>query len=157
MGLREPVEVVVAIGANLGDAQASVRDAVQSLSHLPLTRLLTASSLYRTAPIQSHGPDYINAAVRLHTRLTAPELLEHLQALELAAGRERPYLNAPRTLDLDLIFFGSGAIDSPKLTIPHPRWKERAFVLLPLHDLMPERISADLLSAVSSQRIERLD
>ena len=156
MNLREPVRALVAIGANLGDPLRAVQDAIQSLGQLPLSQLRDVSSLYRTAPLASHGPDYINAAVTLDTRLTAPALLTHLQRLEMAAGRERPYPNAPRTLDLDVVFFGAGSIDSPRLTVPHPRWQERAFVLLPVRELAPERVSPALLAAVSSQRIERL-
>jgi 2-amino-4-hydroxy-6-hydroxymethyldihydropteridine diphosphokinase len=156
VNLREPVQALVAIGANLGDPLRAVQDAIQSLGQLPLSQLRDVSSFYRTAPVASHGPDYINAAVTLDTRLTAPALLTHLQRLEMAAGRERPYTNAPRTLDLDVVFFGAGSIDSPRLTVPHPRWQERAFVLLPVQELAPERVSPALLAAVSSQRIERL-
>ena len=156
MNLREPVQALVAIGANLGDPLRAVQDAIQSLGQLPLSQLRDVSSLYRTAPLASHGPDYINAAVTLDTLLTAPALLTHLQRLEMDAGRERPYPNAPRTLDLDVVFFGAGSIDSPRLTVPHPRWQERAFVLLPVRELAPERVSPALLAAVSSQRIERL-
>ena len=156
MSLREPVQALVAIGANLGDPLRAVRDAIQSLGQLPLSRLQAISSLYRTAPLAAHGPDYINAAVLLDTRLTAPELLSHLQQLETLAERVRPYPNAPRTLDLDVVFYGTGSIDSPRLTVPHPRWQERAFVLLPVQELVPERVSPALLSEVSSQRIERL-
>ena len=156
MSPRESVQALVAIGANLGDPLLAVQEAIQALGQLPSSRLRAVSSLYRTAPLASHGPDYINAAVTLDTRLTAPALLTHLQQLEAAAGRERPYPNAPRTLDLDLVFFGAGSIDSPRLTVPHPRWQERAFVLLPVQELAPEWVSPGLLAAVSSQRIERL-
>jgi 2-amino-4-hydroxy-6-hydroxymethyldihydropteridine diphosphokinase len=88
--------------------------------------------------------------------LTAPDLLQALQALELAAGRERPYPNAPRTLDLDLLMYGDATLDSPRLIVPHPRWHERAFVVYPLRDVSPERVDEATWQAVSAQIIERL-
>jgi 2-amino-4-hydroxy-6-hydroxymethyldihydropteridine diphosphokinase len=84
------------------------------------------------------------------------ELLDALQNLETIAGRERPFLNAPRTLDLDIIFYGDVALDSPRLTLPHPRWQERAFVLVPLVEISPERVSPALLSSVSNQPVSRI-
>jgi 2-amino-4-hydroxy-6-hydroxymethyldihydropteridine diphosphokinase len=87
---REPVKAYVGIGANLGDAQQAVCQAIEDLALVPGVQLLTASSLYRTAPIDSNGPDYINAVVALQTTLSAPDLLLRLQGLENGAGRERP-------------------------------------------------------------------
>ena len=150
---REPVTACVALGANLGDALASVRQALTDLNRLPQTRVLACSRLYRSAPHEAQGPDFINAVARLETRLTAPDLLAQLQALELAAGRERPYRNAPRTLDLDLLLYGDARIDSPQLTLPHPRLHERAFVLRPLAEVAPERVSPQALAAVQDQAI----
>lgn len=146
----------VALGANLGDARAAVISGLQALNHLPSTRVTRASSLYRTAPWEAHGPDFINAVAEVETGLSAPALLAELQALELAAGRERPYVNAPRTLDLDVLLYGEGRIDSPKLTVPHPRMWERAFVLVPLAEVAPARVPAHVLQAVAGQAIERL-
>ncbi|MBK6008101.1 2-amino-4-hydroxy-6-hydroxymethyldihydropteridine diphosphokinase [Ramlibacter ginsenosidimutans] len=154
--MREPVSAFVGIGANLGDAQRTVREAIASLDQMPQTRLLRASRLYRSAPVDAGGPDFINAVAQVDTRLSAPELLAQLQALETAAGRERPYRNAPRTLDLDLLLFGDARIASAALTIPHPRLRERAFVLLPLQELAPERVQAAELAAVAQQRIAPL-
>lgn len=150
---RAPVTACVALGANLGDALASVRQALTDLNRLPQTRVLACSRLYRSAPHEAQGPDFINAVARLETRLTAPDLLAQLQALELAAGRERPYRNAPRTLDLDLLLYGDARIDSPQLTLPHPRLHERAFVLRPLAEVAPERVSPQALAAVQDQAI----
>lgn len=150
---RAPVTACVALGANLGDALASVRQALTDLNRLPQTRVLACSRLYRSAPHEAQGPDFINAVARLETRLTAPDLLAQLQALELAAGRERPYRNAPRTLDLDLLLYGDARIDSPQLTLPHPRLHERAFVLRPLAEVAPERVSLQALAAVQDQAI----
>ena len=153
---REAVTAWVALGANLGDAQATVRQALRDLQALPHTTVVAASSLYRTAPHEAQGPDFINAVAMLSTRLSAPGLLDALQSLENAAGRERPYVNAPRTLDLDLLFYGDARIDSPRLTVPHPRWQERAFVLVPLAEIAPQRVPADQLRAVAGQPIEKL-
>lgn len=154
--MREPVEAFVGLGANLGDAHATLQAALQSLARLPATELLGASRIYRSAPVDAGGPDYLNAVARLSTRSSAPELLAQLQALEAAAGRERPYRNAPRTLDLDLLLYGAARIASDRLTVPHPRWRERAFVLLPLRELAPALVSDADLAAVAGQRIAPL-
>lgn len=146
----------VAIGANLGDARRAVEGAIESLGRLPHGRLVARSSLYRTAPVDAGGPDFINAVVALDTGLAPLELLAELQALELAAGRERPYRNAPRTLDLDLLIHGDAALDTPVLTLPHPRMSQRAFVLVPLAEIAPGRVSPGDLAAVAGQAIERL-
>ena len=153
---RPEVTAYVALGANLGDAAQTLRDALQRLDHTPGIRLLTASSFYRTAPIDSSGPDYLNAVAEVATTLTAPDLLAALQAIENAAGRERPYRNAPRTLDLDLLLYGDARIDSPRLTVPHPRMWERAFVLVPLNEVAPALLDAQALQAVAGQGVERL-
>ena len=153
---REPVMAWVALGANLGHARAAVLQAFDALGRLPETRLLIRSGLYRSAPHEADGPDFVNAVALLQTGLTAPALLDALHALEDAAGRERPYHHAPRTLDLDLLFYGDACIDSPRLTVPHPRLRQRAFVLHPLADVSPDRVSASDLKAVQDQPIERL-
>ncbi|WP_243457683.1 2-amino-4-hydroxy-6-hydroxymethyldihydropteridine diphosphokinase [Ottowia testudinis] len=154
---REPVTAYVALGANLGDAAAALRQAIGALNQLPGTHVSAHSSLYRTAPVDATGPDYVNAAVQLSTRLTAPDLLNALQALEQAAGRQRPYRHAPRTLDLDLLLYGDARIDSPLLTVPHPRMWQRAFVLVPLHEIAPARVGPGALAAVVGQGVRRLD
>jgi 2-amino-4-hydroxy-6-hydroxymethyldihydropteridine diphosphokinase len=127
----------IGIGANLGDAQANVEDAIARLAALPGATLLGRSSLYRTAPIDSSGDDYINAVASIDTTLAPQALLEALQEIELAHGRERPYRNAPRTLDLDLLIYGGDTIATDTLTVPHPRMHERAFVLAPLLEIAP--------------------
>ena len=151
---REPVTAYVALGANLGDAQQTVQDSLVALAHLPDTQCSGHSRLYRTAPHEAQGPDFVNAVARLETRLTAPELLDALQALENAAGRQRPYLNAPRTLDLDVLLYGHACIDSPRLTVPHPRMWGRAFVLYPLADLAADRIAPAHWEGVAGQVID---
>ncbi len=100
--------------------------------------------------------DYINAVVEVKTGLTAPDLLQHLQQLEMIAGRQRPYINAPRNLDLDLLLYGNGHIESSMLTVPHPRMWQRAFVLVPLAEIAPGLVAPDMLDAVKSQVISRL-
>lgn len=151
--MREPVTACVGLGANLGDPVAAVRQALAALDELPHTRVLRASRLYRSAPVDAGGPDFINAVALVATRLDALALLAALQALEQGAGRERPYRNAPRTLDLDLLLYGDARIDSATLTVPHPRMNERAFVLLPLAEVAPQRVAAHALAAVAGQRI----
>jgi 2-amino-4-hydroxy-6-hydroxymethyldihydropteridine diphosphokinase len=154
--LRAPVTAYVAIGANLGDASTAVLCAINDLAELPQTDLVAQSSQYQTAPIASSGPDYINAVVEMSTRLTAQELLLALQQIEFEAGRDRPYPNAPRTLDLDILLYGEARIESTHLSIPHPRMFERAFVLVPLAEIAPALVTSEQLEAVAAQAITRL-
>ena len=146
----------VALGANLGDAVRQVQQAIGWLAELPQTQRMAQSSLYRSAPVGAQGPDFINAVVALETGLSPMELLRALQALEQRAGRERPYPNAPRTLDLDLLMHGQTECGSAVLTLPHPRLRQRAFVLRPLHEIAPELVDARWLDAARDQPIERL-
>ncbi|WP_431273723.1 2-amino-4-hydroxy-6-hydroxymethyldihydropteridine diphosphokinase [Variovorax ureilyticus] len=150
------VRAYVAIGANLGDARAAVLHAIADLDTLPETRVVARSSLYRSAPVDATGPDFINAVVELETGLEPEPLLRELQRLELGAGRERPYRNAPRTLDLDLLYHGDVTMATEALALPHPRIAERAFVLLPLAEIAPGRVTQAQLRQVADQRIERL-
>lgn len=145
--------VAVGLGANLGDAGQVLREAVQAMARLPQTQLLAVSSLYRTAPMDSSGPDYLNAVALVETQQEPLDFLRALQALELAAGRERPYRNAPRTLDLDIELWADWQSDDPVLTVPHPRMWERAFVLAPLAEVAPQCVSASQLQAVQGQGI----
>jgi 2-amino-4-hydroxy-6-hydroxymethyldihydropteridine diphosphokinase len=133
-----------------------VLQAFEALACLPETQVTGCSALYRTAPHEAQGPDFINAVARINTRLTAPDVLDALQAIEHQAGRLRPYVNAPRSLDLDLLFYGDACIHSPRLTLPHPRWRERAFVLVPLAEVWPQRVGPEDLARVADQAIERL-
>jgi 2-amino-4-hydroxy-6-hydroxymethyldihydropteridine diphosphokinase len=147
----------VGLGANLGDRTAALRTALAALAALPGTRLLRVSSLYRSAPVDAGGPDYLNAVAEIATQLPPHDLLAALQAIEHAAGRERPYRNAPRTLDLDILLYGDLRLDSATLMLPHPRMHERAFVLLPLAELAPDRVLPQSLAGVEGQAIERWD
>jgi 2-amino-4-hydroxy-6-hydroxymethyldihydropteridine diphosphokinase len=131
----------IGLGANLGDARASVRGALGMLDLLPSTRLLRTSRLYRTAAWGQTGqPDFINAVVLLETTLDARALLDRLLAIERDFGRIRTSEDrwGPRTLDLDLLLFGDSVIDEPGLQVPHPHLHERAFALLPLAEIAPE-------------------
>jgi 2-amino-4-hydroxy-6-hydroxymethyldihydropteridine diphosphokinase len=144
--------VFVGLGANLGDAAAAVRAALDALDGLPGTRCVARSSLYRSAPVQAEGPDFVNAVAELRTGMQPAALLAALQAIETRFGRERTYQNAPRTLDLDLLLYGDRHVATPQLTLPHPRMHERAFVLRPLLELAPDlayRVPAD-------QAVERI-
>ena len=160
--MAAPVRAFVGVGANLGDAQASVRAALQALGRLPGTRCTALSSLYRSAPVDATGPDFINAVAELRSTLPPLALLRELQAVEQEFGRVRSVRNAPRTLDLDLLLYGEQAMHSDMLTLPHPRLHLRAFVLRPLAELDPALSLPGLgalgpwLQRASGQAIERL-
>lgn len=150
----------VGLGANLGEAAAALESAVAAVAGITATTLVARSRTYRSAPLDSTGPDYLNAVVAIDTALPPTELLVALQRIEQAHGRERPFPNAPRTLDLDLLLFGGQTINIPGLQVPHPRLHERAFVLLPLNEvardvLIPGRGPLrQFLSGVAHQLIE---
>ncbi|CAM5217456.1 2-amino-4-hydroxy-6-hydroxymethyldihydropteridinepyrophosphokinase OS=Castellaniella defragrans OX=75697 GN=HNR28_001362 PE=3 SV=1 [Castellaniella defragrans] len=157
----ESVIAYIGLGANLGDAAASVRAASQELARTPGIHALRLSALYETSPVDSGGPDYINAVAEIRTSTPPLALLAVLQAIEHAHGRERPYRNAPRTLDLDLLWYGGLSVQEPTLIVPHPRMHERAFVLEPLRELVPELILAqgtlpELLARCGGQAVRRL-
>lgn len=126
----------IGLGGNLGDVQAALVDAVRALDALPGTRVAAVSSLYRSAPVDAQGPDYLNAVAVLDTVLGPHELLRSLLTLEQRAGRERPHWHAPRTLDLDLLCHGDARLSTPTLSLPHPGLTQRAFVLLPLREAL---------------------
>jgi 2-amino-4-hydroxy-6-hydroxymethyldihydropteridine diphosphokinase len=157
------VRAWVGLGANLGDAAHTMDRAFAALAALPASRLAGRSSLWRTAPVDADGPDYLNAVAALDTTLDPHALLAALQGIEQVHGRERPYVNAPRTLDLDLLLYGSMQLATPLLTLPHPRAHLRAFVLAPLAELAPDLVVPGrgpvraLLAAVTDQRIAKLE
>ncbi|MGE8659480.1 MAG: 2-amino-4-hydroxy-6-hydroxymethyldihydropteridine diphosphokinase [Achromobacter sp.] len=156
-----PVRAFIGLGANLGDSAATLRAVLAELAATDGIGSVTASPFYRTAPVDATGPDFVNAVAALETTLAPLDLLDRLQALELRHGRERPYRNAPRTLDLDLLLHGDTTLAHERLTLPHPRMHLRAFVLRPLRDLAPALTLAgrDLdawLGDITDQPIERL-
>ena len=152
----------VGLGANLGDPLATLRDAMARLRAAPGVLACKASPVYRSAPVDAQGPDFHNAVARLVTTLSPPQLLDVLQAVERAHGRQRPYRNAPRTLDLDLLLHGASPWRDDRLAVPHPRMHLRAFVLRPLLDLDPQcgipglGPAADMVGATAGQIIECL-
>ena len=153
----------VALGSNLGNPRQQLLDAMEALANLPDTRLLQRSRLYRTPPWGVlEQPPFINAAVELDTALSPHALLDALLAIEQRAGRVRAERNGPRTLDLDLLHVDGVQLDDPQLTLPHPRMAERAFVLLPLHDIAPtlclpgQATVAELLARLDLTGCERV-
>ena len=131
----------IALGSNLQQPQQQVQQAFNELASLPKTSLIKHSSLYRTAPVgYDNQPDFINAAAEIETELAPLELLHALLALESTHGRERPFPNAPRVLDLDLLLYDDMVMNTAELTLPHPRMHERGFVLLPLAEIAPDLI-----------------
>jgi 2-amino-4-hydroxy-6-hydroxymethyldihydropteridine diphosphokinase len=134
----------VGLGANLSAAGSSPRQAldaaVEALTGIEETRLTARSRVYVSDPVEAEGPVFFNRVACLQTRLAPEALLDALQSLEARFGRERPYRNAPRTLDLDLLLLGETQLDTPRLTLPHPRMHQRLFVLMPLAELAPDLI-----------------
>jgi 2-amino-4-hydroxy-6-hydroxymethyldihydropteridine diphosphokinase len=158
-----PQRAFVGVGANLGDAIATVRAALRALGQLPDTDLVASSSLYRSAPVQASGPDFVNAVAELRTALSPMALLHRLQSIERSFGRVRSVRNAPRTLDLDLLLLGECVMQGPELVLPHPRAHLRAFVLWPLLELEPGLELPGVgplrpwLAKAADQAIERID
>ena len=145
--------VFVGLGSNLADPREQVSRAVHELDDLPHVHVAKRSSLYRTAPVGFlEQPDFINAVVQLKTSLGPRELLDALLALEHRCGRTREFVNAPRTLDLDVLLYDNLQHHEHGLTIPHPQMHLRAFVLLPLLEVAPECIIPGIGSAVESAR-----
>lgn len=159
-GAAPQATAFIGLGANLGEPRAALTMALAQLDRPPALRVQRVSSLYRTRPVDAAGPDFLNAVAMLRTGLPPLQLLDCLQAIEQTAGRERPYRNAPRTLDLDLLLYEQLCCDTPRLTLPHPRAHQRLFVLLPLIEIAPEiRIpgqgrATELAAALAGQGIE---
>ncbi len=157
-------EAFVALGANLEDPVKQVRQALSELDAIKRTRVLAASSMYRTAPVgYADQPDFINAVAKLQTGLSPRELLDALHVIESRHGRRRSMRNAPRTLDLDLLLYGTLVMREEELTLPHPRMHERAFVLMPLAEIAPDvpvpgqAPLSRLLAQVDRSGVEKLD
>ena len=151
----------IGLGANLGDARQTIAAAINKLSHSSGILMLKQAPLYSSDPVDAQGPVFINTVVAIDTTLEPLPLLDLLQAIEQEHGRERPYRNAPRTLDLDLLLYGTLKIETPRLSVPHPRMHQRAFVLRPLQDLAPnlqllQGSFSSLLAACQEQKLDRL-
>lgn len=161
----QPARAYIGIGSNLDDPISQVRRALEALNGILASCCVARSPLYRTSPLGGppNQPDYINAVAALDTGLTPSQLLVVLQSLELAQGRIRNGRWGPRTLDLDVLLYDRLISDDPRLTLPHPRLHERAFVLYPLYDIAPDLIIpgqgplSELLAHCSSQTLIRLD
>jgi 2-amino-4-hydroxy-6-hydroxymethyldihydropteridine diphosphokinase len=153
----------VGLGANLDEPRRQVEAALGELGALPQTRLLQASSLYRSAPVgYADQPEFVNAVAELDTGLDALQLLAELQAIEARHGRSRSFPNAPRTLDLDLLLLEDKVFSGSDLRLPHPRMHERAFVLKPLLEIAPDVVipgrgpAREALKACAGQQVERM-
>ena len=153
----------IALGSNLGDPEEKVRQGIAALAALPQAQLLAASALYRSAALgHADQPDFVNAVAQIATSLAPQALLAAMLAIEQRFGRERSFLNAPRTLDLDLLLYDAQTMAEPGLTLPHPRMHERAFVLAPLLEIAPACVipgrgpAADWLARCHDQIIEKL-
>jgi 2-amino-4-hydroxy-6-hydroxymethyldihydropteridine diphosphokinase len=155
--------VFIGLGSNLADPQAQVAQAMSELAALPQVRVVRCSSLYRSAPVgYLDQPDFVNAVAQLQTTLSPRALLDALLALELRCGRTREFINAPRTLDLDVLLYNDVQLHEHGLTIPHPQMHLRAFVLQPLLEIAPECVipgigaAADVARACEDQRLEKI-
>lgn len=153
----------IALGSNLEQPVSQILQAFEALNQLPDSHLISRSSLYRSAPMgKLDQPDFINAVACIETTLTPHDLLEALLKIELRHGRVRESPNAPRTLDLDILLYNDLQWRDEKLTVPHPRMTERAFVLQPLMEIAPDCIIpnrgtvAHLLSFCLDQKLERV-
>lgn len=159
MPTLESAQAVIAyigLGANLGHAAETLRAALGALGSMPQVCVLAQSSLYGSKPVDATGADYVNAVAKISTTLPPSALLQALQDLEHKAGRLRSFRNAPRTLDLDILYFGTQAIHTEHLQVPHPRMMERAFVLIPLAEVAPALVSMQQLAAVQGQKVWRI-
>jgi len=164
-GLKPIRQVILSLGSNLGDREANLQGAVDALRDTPDVVVVDVSPVYETEPVD--GPDdsgpYLNIVLLADTTLNVDTLLDRAHAVEQAFGRERSVPGAPRTLDVDLITYGTKTIESEELTVPHPRAHERAFVLAPWLDIEPNAVLpgvgpvAELLTHVSTEGITKLD
>ena len=153
----------IALGSNLGDSLTILEDALKTLAQTPGIALESSSSWYQTAPIGPPQPDYLNGCALLKVQLTPEQLLAALLEVEKQFGRVRTQRWGPRSLDLDLLLFDRVVLETPKLQIPHPRMRERAFVLVPLAEIAPDWIDpvsgkaiAQLLQGVDCSGVHRL-
>ena len=137
MNVQGEKRVLLSIGSNIGDREANIAFAEERLLACPYIRDLKKASLYETEPVgYTDQPDFLNTCVSFFTSLSPEALLDLTSGIENDCKRVRTVRWGPRTLDIDIIFYGNEKIDTPRLTIPHPRWKERAFVIVPAKELM---------------------
>lgn len=152
----------IGFGGNIGDTRQLITDAIVCLALRSELQIVAKSCFYQSAPVEASGNDYINAVIEIETELSPYGLLHVCQAIELEFGRERPYINAPRTLDLDVLSYEGVTQNETELILPHPRIIERSFVLLPLLEIAPDLFLPNwgelktYLPKVAHQRIEKL-
>ena len=152
----------IGFGGNIGDTRQLITDAIVCLAQHSELHILAKSCFYQSAPVEALGGDYINAVIEIETELTPYGLLHVCQAIEQEFGRERPYANAPRTLDLDILSYEGVTQNETELMLPHPKIIERSFVLLPLLEIAPDFFLPNFgqlkayLPKVAHQRIEKL-
>jgi 2-amino-4-hydroxy-6-hydroxymethyldihydropteridine diphosphokinase len=149
-------QCAIALGSNLGDSLSIVKDALKILAQTPGITLKAHSSWYQTAPVGPPQPDYLNGCALLDVQLTPQEVLETLLRIEAQFGRVREERNGPRTLDLDLLLFDDLILDIPNLQLPHPRMRDRAFVLVPLAEIAPNWVEPVSGKAIA-QLVQTLD
>ncbi len=159
---RDPIIAYLGLGSNLGDRQANLESALEQLSEK--VSIVSISSVYETDPVgYEEQPRFLNAVLSAETELPPVELLRFIKDVECELGREYSFPNAPRVIDIDILLYGDRVIDSPELTVPHPRLSERAFVLVPLVEISPRtrhplngKTSADMLAKVGGLEGVRL-
>lgn len=156
-------QAFIALGSNLEQPAAQIRAALAAIAALPDTTLTRQSALYRTAPVgYADQPDFINAVAEVDTALAPRELLRRLLAIEAEFGRVRTFRNAPRVLDLDLLYYSGVALSDQDLTLPHPRMHLRGFVMIPLAEIAPDLAlpalgtAGELAAGLADQGVERL-
>lgn len=133
------MKVLLGLGGNIGDMNAHLDAAIDALAKLPHTQVLRESGRYRTAPVgYLDQPDFLNSVVEIETALSPQAVLGACLGIEACVGRVRTFRNAPRVLDVDVLLCEGFESDNEELTVPHPRMRERAFVLVPLRDLYPD-------------------
>lgn len=137
-GPDDPVAAFIGLGSNIGDRPGLFREAIRLMDRLPGTTVAALSPLYYTDPVEIDGEEFLNGVAHLQTTLAPERLWISLEKIELILGRTAKGEKRPRTIDLDLLVHGTHVVDSPSLSIPHPRMAGRAFVLRPFNDLAPE-------------------
>ncbi|MEQ1719998.1 MAG: 2-amino-4-hydroxy-6-hydroxymethyldihydropteridine diphosphokinase [Nitrosomonas sp.] len=156
-------DAFIALGSNLENPILQIQKAFEELAHIPETQLTKQSSLYQSKPVgRLNQPDFVNAVIKIRTHLTPHGLFDELMAIEQIHGRIRESVNAPRTLDLDLLLYDALTFQDKQLTIPHPRMFQRAFVLIPLQEIAPDCFIpghgpiSQLVATCIEQKIQRI-
>lgn len=150
--LPNAVRAAIALGSNLGDSLVIVESAIEAIARVPGVQLIERSHLYKTAPVGPPQPDYINACVLVYTLLSPDTLLSVLLEIERQFGRVRRERWGPRLLDLDLLLYGNRIVNTPTLQLPHPRMRDRAFVLWPLAEIAPDWVEPVTLKTMKDLR-----